>query len=271
MANLQKFLIAVAPNGARRSKHDHSALPLTPLELAREAASCLKQGAAMIHLHVRDQHDQHSLAAEHYRPALKEVYNAVGEDMLIQVTSEAAGRYQAREQMDAMLELDPRCVSLGLREIIPNLGAVEEGGIFIRKLKQQQTLIQYILYSKDDILWYHTLCNMGVIPDKKNFILLVLGRYSERPTEAGDLKDYLTALTGGAHWMACAFGAKESQVMQNAAKLGGHSRVGFENNLQMADGSIADNNAALVTQTALAAKSCQRLLCNANDARELFG
>ena len=48
------FAIAVAPNGARRTKADHPRLPMTPAEIAREAAAAREAGAAMLHLHIRD-------------------------------------------------------------------------------------------------------------------------------------------------------------------------------------------------------------------------
>lgn len=50
---LQGISIAVAPNGGRRTKADHPAIPLTPEELALTARDCLDAGAAMIHVHVR--------------------------------------------------------------------------------------------------------------------------------------------------------------------------------------------------------------------------
>ena len=65
----RRVVVAVAPNGGRRTKADHPALPLTAGELARTAAECLEQGASMIHLHVRDQAGKHLLDAEAYRAA----------------------------------------------------------------------------------------------------------------------------------------------------------------------------------------------------------
>ena len=54
-------LIMVAPNGARKTKADHPALPITPAELAATASACLEAGAAAIHLHVRDRDGGHTL------------------------------------------------------------------------------------------------------------------------------------------------------------------------------------------------------------------
>ena len=65
--NDRNIAIAVAPNGGRKTKADHPALPLTPAELAATAAECLEAGAAMIHVHVRDANGRHLLDADAYR------------------------------------------------------------------------------------------------------------------------------------------------------------------------------------------------------------
>ena len=59
--NKREVLIAVAPNGARLSRRDHAALPLTSDEIAETALSCAQAGAVMIHLHVRDDEGRHCL------------------------------------------------------------------------------------------------------------------------------------------------------------------------------------------------------------------
>ena len=58
------LMIAVAPNGARKTKADHARLPILPSELAQAAEDCLAAGCCMIHLHVRDKNDKHSLLAK---------------------------------------------------------------------------------------------------------------------------------------------------------------------------------------------------------------
>ena len=63
-APLQDVSITVAPNGGRRSKADHPALPLTVPELVRTAAECLAAGAAMLHLHIRDAQGGHLLDSD---------------------------------------------------------------------------------------------------------------------------------------------------------------------------------------------------------------
>jgi 3-keto-5-aminohexanoate cleavage enzyme len=112
------FAIAVAPNGARRTKVDHPRLPMTAAEIARDAAEALEAGAAMIHLHVRDENGAHTLDADLYREAVTAVKQAVGDKLVTQITTEAVGRYTAQEQIAVVDALNPESVSIALREIL---------------------------------------------------------------------------------------------------------------------------------------------------------
>jgi 3-keto-5-aminohexanoate cleavage enzyme len=85
--------IAVAPNGGRKVKADHPAVPLNAAELAVTAAHCLDAGAAMIHAHVRNADGSHLLDADAYRDAIAAIRTAVGDKLVIQITSEAVDKY----------------------------------------------------------------------------------------------------------------------------------------------------------------------------------
>lgn len=270
MADHNPMLIAVAPNGARRTKADHPALPLTPDELASTARLCLDAGAAMIHLHVRNEQQKHSIAKEHYWPAIKAIRAVVGEQMLIQVTSEAAGIYNRFQQMAAMTELMPAAVSIALRELVPDESAIADAQGFFKRLHDAGTLIQYIIYDTDDLARYHTLCRDGVIPGNRHMLLFVLGRYGSKLAEPADLDVYLNHYKGEASWMCCAFGRNELAIMLRAAQLGGHARVGFENNLQNVDGSLVSGNNTLVHALALNAVSAGRTLASAAEGVALY-
>ena len=66
MSHNDVVMIAVAPNGARKTQQDHPQLPISPKEIAHTAAACLDAGACMLHLHVRDENLGHSLDAQRY-------------------------------------------------------------------------------------------------------------------------------------------------------------------------------------------------------------
>ncbi|HSK39616.1 MAG TPA: 3-keto-5-aminohexanoate cleavage protein, partial [Arenibaculum sp.] len=114
--------IMVAPNGARRTRADHPALPMTAGELAAAAAACLDAGASMMHVHVRDRAGRHVLDAGLYRDAFAAIRAEVGDRLVLQATTEAVGRYAPAEQMALVEDLRPEAVSMAVRELIPDAG-----------------------------------------------------------------------------------------------------------------------------------------------------
>ena len=265
------LLITVAPNGAYKQRPDHAALPLTSAELGQTAKQCLDAGAAMIHMHIRDAQGRHSLDVQGYRDAQQAVKAAVGDDMIIQVTSEAARVYKAPEQIAMVTALQPEAVSVGLREVDqPEIG---EAGLaqFFGWLAKERVMTQVIVYDVADLQRWQALRAQGVVPDAPWSLLFVLGRYSVGQTsEAKDLLPFVMAHTGQEPWSMCAFGAGEHACATTAAALGGHVRVGFENNLLLNNGQVAPDNAALVRQVADSARVLGRSLCTAQQAREAF-
>lgn len=266
------LIITVAPNGAYKQPADHPAVPTTPVSLAATAKACLDAGAAMIHMHIRDAQGRHSLDVEGYREAQRVVQRAVGDAMVVQVTSEAAGVYRAPAQIAMVEALQPEAVSIGLREIDqPEIG---EAGLqrFFTGLVQRRCMVQVILYDVADLRRWQALRASGVVPEAPWFLLFVLGRYSAGQTSSPrDLLPFLAAHDGPEPWAVCAFGAAENTCITAAALFGGHARVGFENNLLRKDGSTAPDNAALVRQAVEAATALGRPLATARDIRQRFG
>ena len=113
-------LIAVAPNGARKTKTDHPALPISPDEIAADAADCLAEGAALLHLHVRDAEGRHSLDAVAYRDAINAVRSFTGTDLIIQITTESAGVFQIDRQIAVVEDVKPEACSAAIRELCPS-------------------------------------------------------------------------------------------------------------------------------------------------------
>ncbi|MFO7770296.1 MAG: 3-keto-5-aminohexanoate cleavage protein, partial [Roseovarius gahaiensis] len=109
--------LMVAPNGARRTKSDHPALPITLSEIIETAKSCAAAGADGLHLHLRDAEGLHLLDAGLYREALVELRAQVP-GLALQVTTEAAGRYAAPHQRQVALKSGADMVSVALREMV---------------------------------------------------------------------------------------------------------------------------------------------------------
>ncbi|SLN70318.1 3-keto-5-aminohexanoate cleavage protein [Oceanibacterium hippocampi] len=270
-AEVEPLYIAVAPNGARKTKSDHPALPMSAAEIAETAAAAAAAGAAMLHLHVRDDDGAHSLDVGRYREATEAVRARVGDGLVIQATTEAVGRYSAAEQMALVRELRPEAVSLALRELAP-AGEERAAAQFFDWLAGQPIMPQFILYDAADVIRFRALRKAGVVPPGRHFLLFVLGRYvAAGASSPRVLLPFLEANEEDDPWAVCAFGPQEQACMAAAMALGGHVRVGFENNVTLPDGGTAADNSVPVAHSAALARAIGRPIGTAAAMREAFG
>jgi len=270
MSSTGNVLLAVAPNGARKTKTDHSKIPLNSIEIARTANDCLTAGASMMHLHVRNPEDNsHSLSVELYQQAITAINDSSKNGMFVQVTSEAVGVYSPEEQFEMIHALKPTAVSIGLREIKSlNEDVIHEHFV---QMREANTHPQIILYNEYDLEKYHDWLRRKILPGNTYPILLVIGK----PTPEGSFENsYLNEENvkklQASSWMICAFGENEFAAAKLAANLGGHIRIGFENNSVLADGSDAEDNAALINQIAQHLKSNNLQSANLTQANEIM-
>lgn len=248
--------IMVAPNGARLSKADHPALPMTLEETVQAAESCHRAGATGLHAHLRDESGGHVLDAGLYRELLSEMARRVP-GMAVQVTTEAVGRYTPLEQRDLVQRLVPAAASVALREMwrAPDEKALAD---FYHRAAGAGTAIQHILYDAQDIALFMRLRDNGTLPAGPAQVLLVLGEYArQRPGRPADMEARLRSLNPALpelDWAVCAFGRDETACLRAARALGGKIRVGFENNLVNADGTVAASNAERVAEVVSACR-----------------
>jgi 3-keto-5-aminohexanoate cleavage enzyme len=266
------LIVISAPNGARLSRSDHAALPITPTELADTAEALVATGVSVLHLHVRDEHDRHSLAPDYYRSAMTSIQDRVGDDLIIQITSEAVGIYDRHQQMQMVRELQPEAVSLALRELCPDTASEAEACDFFTELAERKCWIQFILYDAEDVRRFERLRVTGRLGRSDPFALFVLGRYTDKLLGNPDDLNQFMANSEHSHfpWAMCCFGHTESLAAEIACQNMGHIRIGFENNRQLPDGTIAADNQTLIKHTLdyLRKAGCQRPLASAQWIRE---
>lgn len=265
------IVVAVAPNGARKRRDDHPRLPLSPAELAQCAVDCLAAGASMMHLHVRDVVGRHSLEAADYRAAIAAIRERVGDALILQVTSEAGGRYAPAEQIACIEAVEAEAVSLAIRELFGTTEDAARSAALVARLGARDVMVQYIVYSPADVARCAELHASGALPRATPNVLFVLGSYAEkRAGHPSELLPMLAALPTGWPWSVCAFGADEARCLAAAALLGGHARAGFENNLSLPDGTVAPDNAALVRAIAHALEPLRMRPATCAEARRFF-
>ncbi len=269
-SQLTPLIIAVAPNGARRRKSDHPAIPLTPEEIAIEARACAEEGATLLHLHVRDAQQNHSLDEGLYREAIAAVREQTGDSLIIQVTTEAVGRYSPEDQMNLIRVLQPEAFSVSISELISDDNHEVQAAAFLAWAVRKQIHVQHIIYSPAELVRFHELRKRGVIAQSIPSPLFVCGRYDGKSSGVTQLKQFL-ACNSDMSWMCCAFGADETECAKLSIESGGHCRIGFENNMLNKDGSLARNNADRVRTIANLANKLNRPIANVDAARKILG
>jgi len=266
------YIVMSAPNGARRHRAQHPNLPVTPDELADCAQSVLEAGAAIIHIHIRDDFEGHSLDARRYRDALRAIRDRIQDRLVVQVTTESCDTYTPQQQMELVRELRPEAVSVALRELLPHPELIKDVRDFSTWSRANGVMVQCILHTPDDASRYSELRNRGVLGDESNFVLFVLGSYSMAIDGLPeDIEIYRSNIADeSVFWSVCCFGSRENDAARLAAQSGGHARVGFENNLNMPDGSLAPDNAALVRLAVQQGLDAGRPIADAGQVRAMF-
>ncbi len=245
---MQNTPIMIAPTGARLTRQDHPNLPVTVEQSIECALECRATGAHALHAHVRDSQQKHCLSVPMYTELLALAQKRCGDDFPVQITTEAFGQYEASEQIDLLKQLRPRFASVAVREIIRQPGDEKAAGQFYQWCSEEHIGIQHILYSEADLDSFISLKNRGIIPENHHAVLMVLGRYTDAMVADVDGADAIIESLNNSrlHWMMCAFGITETECLRKAALAGGAIRIGFENNQQNTDGSIAKSNAERV-------------------------
>ena len=242
--------IMLAPNGAHRTKADHAALPVTIAETVKTAKECFDLGARGIHAHVRDKDQKHVLDAGLYRELMEEMTIQVP-DMHLQITTEAIGIYTPAQQRQLVHDVMPKAVSVSLKEMLINED-LDAARNFYHWAEDAQIAVQHIVYTPQELSRLIKCMEDGIIPPNPQQILFVLGRYSEnQQSNPKDLTQFLKPLETCSQrhdWAVCAFGSNETACIVEAIKAGGKGRIGFENSLWNADGSMAENNAERVNE-----------------------
>jgi 3-keto-5-aminohexanoate cleavage enzyme len=136
-------------------------------------------------------------------------------------------------------------------------------------LKSERIAPQFILYAPEEASALAVLQRRGIVPFEDVSVLYVLGRYT--PGQYSTPADLLPFLAPKRprfpHWMVCAFGRDETACVTAGALLGGHARVGFENNFVLPSGATATDNAALVASATVALEACGLRTANGDQLR----
>ncbi|MCA4908513.1 MAG: 3-keto-5-aminohexanoate cleavage protein [Roseomonas sp.] len=267
-------VISVAITGSVPRKRDNPALPVTVAEQIESTHAAYEAGAALVHVHVRNDDETPSSDPERFA-AFQEGIRRHCPDIIVQFST--GGRGRALEQRSSMLHLRPDMASLATGSVNFPTIVYENPPDFIRSLasSMRDLGIKPEIKVFDLAMLYNTadLVAEGLItaPPHMQFVFGVKHALPARR----DILDFevakLKELLPGATWSAAGIGRHQFEVARWALEMGGHIRTGLEDNIRLDRNTLAPSNAALVTHVAALAAAAGRPIATAVEARKLLG
>jgi 3-keto-5-aminohexanoate cleavage enzyme len=267
------MIISAALTGTRRSERNPH-VPMTPEAIGEDAIRASRAGAAIVHIHARDDQGDPAWEAEYFRRTL-DVIRGAGCDVLVNLTTSWGGtRIDTRdEQRFAPLGLQPDLASFDCGSMNFGDRVFHNSPDFLRalavRMREADVKPELEVFDTGMLGTALRLAEEGML-EPPLFIQLVLGVAGGAPATPRQLVHLVDMLPPGAIWSVCAIGRAQLPLNVLGAALGGHVRTGLEDNLWFAHGDPADN-ARLVARMAELAIHLGRRPATPVEARKLLG
>jgi len=287
----RKVMISCAVTGSADTPGRNPAVPVTPQQIAQSAVDAGKAGAAIVHIHVRDPvTTRPSMEAALYREVVERI-RATGSDVLINLTTGPGARFTpgADDPLNAgpatnlklpaqrvahILELRPDICSL-------DMGSMNMGGyVFINTpsyleamavaVRDAGVLPELEVFEAGHALLARRMIETGHIKGPGMF-QICLGIAWGQPATPEAMHYMRGLLPAGSPWFAFGISLHQFPMVAQAVLLGGHVRVGLEDNIYLGKGQLAPSNAALVEKAAKIIEILGDHVATPKDARAILG
>ena len=281
MPNLKnKRIITVATTGAWPKKKDNPNVPMTPEEISEDVYTCWKAGAAMAHLHMRDDEGNGTMDKEKFRKTVELLRaNHPDCDIIINMTTSGAASFPNEEcRYEHIVELHPEMASydcgsmnwlhsglfINSPKFLEQLGAnMQEWGVKPEiEAFDPGMIANAAYYLKKGVLkaplhfQFCMGCANGIPGSVKNLVFM---------------KETMDQLCPGSTWSCFGVGHSAMEIMYAAIAMGGHIRVGMEDNVMYSKGVLADCNAQFVERAVRVSREFGREIATPDEAREILG
>tara|TARA_B100001250_G_scaffold72547_2_gene59057 strand:+ start:4616 stop:5449 length:834 start_codon:yes stop_codon:yes gene_type:complete len=269
-----KLIISTAVCGSVPSKKQNPNVPYTPMEIANQALGSWRAGAAIAHIHVRD--PTTGIPSSELKLFSEVVKRIRGEsDLLINLTTSGFnidGPDVGEKRLEP-LELRPELCSLDVGSLNFRDGIFMNPSDWVEKAASRMKEIgikpEIEIFDIGHMHQASHLIEQGIIADPP-WIQLCLGIRWGIEGSLRALCDLHARLPKDVHWSALAPGALQLPITTHALLMGGHVRVGFEDNIYLSRGKLAESNSQFVERTVQIASQLQREIATCDDTRKLL-
>jgi len=268
-----KVLLTVATTGAWPQKEDTPYIPLQPKEIADEIYACYKAGASIAHIHVRDDENKASMSFEKFEETVKLVRERC--DIVINLTTSGGIGLTDDVRIKPFVMLKPEIASFDCGSMNWMHSTVfENSPKFLEKLglTMQENNVKPEIEVFDAGMVYNALYYLkkGILkaPLHFQFVLGVPGGMSATVENLMFLKSLIPA---DATWGALGIGKQHLPIMYAALALGGHVRVGMEDNIYYRSGELAKSNVEFIERTKRIVAELDKQIATPAEARVILG
>jgi 3-keto-5-aminohexanoate cleavage enzyme len=272
---MEKIIITAAIIGSRPTKEMNPAVPYSPEEIAKSAIDCHRSGAAIAHIHVRD---PVSGEPEFRLELFQQVVDLIRQkcDMLINLTTSGLHLTGADilEQRLLPVTLKPEICSLDIGSVNFHdrafINPPEWGAIAAESMKDNGVKPELEIFDTGHLYQALDLIERGLIEDPPLFQLCMGIKWGMAAT-VENLEFLKKKLPRNAIWSVLGAGSAQLEMITHGIFLGGNVRVGFEDNLYLRKGVLANSNAEFVEMARDLAQRQGRVIATPEDARQILG
>lgn len=269
---MDQVIVTAAICGAEVTKDHNPHVPYTVEEIAQEAKRAHEAGAAIIHLHVREDDGTPTQSRERFASCMDAIRN-VCPDVIIQPSTGGAAGMTAKERLQPielgpeMATLDCGTLNFGRDEIFVNTPVMMIE--FAQMMLEHDVRPELEVFDQSMILAAQYLIKKGYVkrPPHFNLVLGVRGGIGASMREFSFLRDSLPL---DATFTASGIGRHQFSVASMAIVSGGHVRVGFEDNIYLSPGQLAQSNGDLVAKAVRLARMMDRDIASPDEARAIL-
>lgn len=266
----EKLIITVAPTGSLPTKEKTPHVPITPREIVEDCLRCVEAGASVCHIHVREPDGRPSTRFDLFREVYEELRART--DAIVQIsTGGRAG--SAFEERAERLELRPEMASLTTGSVNFPEGVYANPRDLVERLAGRMR----DLGIKPEMEIFDTSMIEGAVGLVRNELAtpplhfnFVLGLKGALPATVKNLLHLVESIPPGSTWTVSGIGRAQLPMAVHALLMGGHVRVGLEDNIYYTKGVLA-RNIDLVERIVRLAAELGREVASPAEARAILG
>lgn len=270
----EPVVITVAPTGPLTTREQHPGVPLSPVEIAEAVAEAAEAGAAIAHVHARDENGQPTADPAVYGEIAAEIRSRC--EIVVQASTGVGLTVPWEKRLEIITsdEVDVTMATLNPASMTFGTGTFHNPPEFVEKLAEamheRDIHPELEVYDFGHVSLCLELVKRGLIRRPLQFSF-VMGVRGGMPGDPGLLPQLASMLPEDATWQAIGIGRAQQPLTLAALAMGGNLRVGFEDNVYRERGVLAESNAEFVRRAADLVHAAGRELATPDDVRERLG